>query len=534
MHKTKLLKNIICFCLSAVLILSASSVSALALTCETQYEYSTTDIAWLSDINIKLNLDSVSGLVNSLVLKPVADYPYSETAESFKKDVDNYSNIYLLNEGSPRAAYIYFFELLSSSAGMIAGEMSDSDIASFFKAQGIDFNLGDDKDSLIIARAIYTAIVTGTITDYSAGSSLDRIAVDFICNLSGMNAETLSSWMPSSENPGLDDYMLAASKCALWTAGYDVDSSTEEGEVYKLLACMVIEQNGITADTSSDFNTLKSKFLAAMLSKKYNISADWEAVGNALDNDTLALYVLKTIGMRDGVSTGERNFEDAFLFIAEKTGEFNLENEFYADIYNYTAEIPSGTSKIWVKATPVCSNGSVVIMSGDTLLENDFYTAVEIDPSDQTQTINFVVTSAQGSSTSTCTYNITLKAKAPDEAADPAEEKVSEAVDRLFLSSETLLAGVLANINLDTSNSSLLGNSVAGFDSRTKSVMTVIAPTFDDNADNGEVQTQEQCIDFLDKIGKMIDSSISGINGISVLSGLSAEDISSGFVSFSY
>lgn len=534
MFNKKLLRNIFLFVLCFVFLFADSSVCIAESFFETQFDYETSDIAWLSDLNIKLNLDTVSGIIDSLTLTPVTDYPYSETAESFKTDVDNFANINLINEGAPRSAYIYFFQILSSSEGLIAGEMSDSDIQTFFKAQGIEYDVGNDSDSLMVARAVYTAIVTGVLTDYTDSSSLEDLAVDFLCNLSGMDKDTLNSWLPDSEDAGLDDYLLATSKSALWTAGYDVENDTDESTVYKLVACMVIEKNGITADASSDFNSLKLKFLSAMLSEKYDIASDWEAVGEAIENDSLPLYVLKTIGMRDGVSVGDKNFEDAFEFIAENTDEFDLENQFYADIYSYTAEIPSDTVKLWINATPVCSNGTVVIVANGTTLKNSYYTVVDLDAADTSPLITVSVTSVQGGATSNCSYQISFAKKtSEEETVNKNTEQISEAVDKIFLSSETLLSGILQSISYDTTSS--FGKALEVFDSKTKSVMSVIAPTFEDTAESeSNVSTEEECILFLDKIGGIIDSDISGIDGIYLLSEISSDITVSDLISFDY
>lgn len=520
MSAKKLLLNIICVILCISLVSAGTMCNAAVLAFETQYDYDSANIAWLTDLSIKSDLNTVGSAVTPLTLVANSDYPYTETAESFSRDVDEYVTLYSLTQGDPKAAYLYFFELLASVSGTAAGEVTDSDIGNYLVNQGITMPSASDDDSRVVARAIYVAMITGTISNVAPGASLDEVAVNFVAKLSGSDTATIKSWMPSGADFTLDEYLLAASRFALWSAGYDVTAETDEETVYKYIAAMSIEQCGIAVDASSDFDTLRLKFLAAMLGEKYEVSLDWATLGDAVEADSIALYVLKAIGKKYGIAVGSRNIDDAFTLVAENTDVFKLEKgEFYADIFNYDVYVAEGTSKIWINPEPYNNQGTVVVTANDKVLKNSYYTEFAINDTAETQLIKIVVTSVLNQKTATCTYNVTVHSGGEVPAGAQTNTALVNAIDGVFLSSETLLAGVLANINMDTTNNALFAKTFTGLDSDSKIVLSAIAPTFGGEAEDAAQNqaSQEYCLSFLDKIGKVIDSDISGINGLDVL-----------------
>ena len=514
--------------------LLTSVCSAAILTFETQYEYDSANPAWLTDLTIKQNVDTIDGAITPLKLIPVTDYPYKDTAESFKNDVDYYTSSYLIGEDTAKAAYIYFFELLSSSSGLVAGDISDDDIRTYLRNLGVVYPTQTDDETAIVARGLYVALVTGTISSVTPGITLEELAMNFVSGLTGTDTAALKSWLPSVSEPTLDDYILAASKYTLWSAGYDVDANTDASTVYRYVAALTLEKYGITVDTTSDFDTIKLKFLAAMLGTKYGVQLNYATLGDALEADSVALYVLKLIAMDNGLSIGSRSFEDAFLFVAENTDVFALEEgEFYADIYEYDIYVAEGLSYIWLNATPYNTDGTVIISADSTILKNSYYTQFALAQDVEVQTVTITVTSVMNNQTSTCTYklNVHFGGDVPESAQ--TNTSLSDAVGRLYLSSETLLSGVLATIRMDTGVSSVLSQSFTQLETKAKTVMSVIAPTFDDESGESAAETtEEECISFLDKIGQIIDSDISGISGYGILTETSSETLANGFVTF--
>ena len=518
---------------SALTIMAAQGLWATGalFAFETQYEYESADPAWLTDLVFKEDMSSVDGLAQRCRLTAKPDYPYTETPESFAKDVSYYASLYNLNQGSQRAAYLYFFDVLSAqSGGLMAGEISDDDIRVYLESVGIEYPDDPDADELIVARALYTAMASGAFTGVASGASLEEVMVTYLASLTGVNMETLREWMPEGSVLSLDAYILAASRLALWTNGYDVVETTDEDEVFRLVAVMTIEQLGISADSSLSFDQLKYKYMAAMLGKKYGVNVDSDRLEAAVENDSLPFYMLQLIGRDYGVSVREDNctYEEAFALVAENTGVFDLEEgEFYADIKHYELTLSYQRSSLWVYPTayvPGDGNYVVAIDVNGTAVRNGYYTEVPIDPTRSSQTLAVAVTVTAGAKMSQCVYYIDVRQGTQTPKTDKQDNKPGENDSNPFISSESLVAQIMDTFGLDASIVSYLGTSFFTLALPTQNVLSYISPSFDAETlfsedtqlaavDTAPVLSDDQYKAVLDEIGNLSDVTIRGIDG---------------------
>ena len=500
---------------------------------ETQFEYESADVAWLTDLVIKEDLSSVSGLAQRCKLVPKPTYPYTETAESFRKDVARYCSLYNLNEGSQRAAYLYFFDVLSTQSGnLLAGEISDDDIRIYLESVGIEYPDSPDSDELIVARALYGAMVSGAFSGVTSGASLEEVMVTYLASLTGVNIDTLREWMPEGSILSLDSYLLAASRLALWTNGYDVDGDVAEDDVFRMVAVMTIEQLGISADSSLSFDELKHKYMAAMLGRKYGVVVDGDRLAAAVEEGTEAFYLLQLLGRQSGVSIREDNstYEEAFDLVAENTGIFDVEeDEFYADIDHYVLTLSYKRSSLWFYPTAYVSGDSAYVVSIDVNgfpIRNGYFTEVSIDPEKAYQTLAVSVAVTSEKKSSQFVYYIDLR-QGTAQQAQPAQHATSTdaVLNNPFISSESLVSEIMANFGLSYSiMSSSLGASFYNFTVPTQNVLSFITPSFDaeelfgDGAqlittDQGVVLSDAEYKAVLDEIGSLTDAKIRGIDG---------------------
>ncbi len=518
-------------CALIIFMLPFVEASAAFFTFETQYEYDAADPAWLTDLVIKEDMSSVDGMAQQCELTAKPDYPYTETAESFAQDVSYYASLYNINQGAQRSAYLYFFDVLGTQAsGVLAGEISDDDIRVYLESVGVTYPDDPGSDELVLARALYAAMVTGAFSGVTAGASLEEVMVEYLAALTGVNMETLREWMPDGSGLSLDSYILAASRLALWTNGYDVEEITDEDEIFRLIAVMTVEQLGISADSGQSFDQLKYKYMAAMLSERYDVSVDSGRLATAIENDSLPFYILQLIGLDYGVSVREDNstYEEAFDLIAENTGAFDLEpGEFYADITSYELALRYRRSSIWIYPTAYATNNddyAVAINVNGTPVRNGYYTEVPVDPMKASQTLAVTVTATSGSNTSTCVYYIDLRQGTQVAPAGEDPSLPSGVVNNPFISSESLVAQIMNSFGLDTAAVSYLGTSFFALPLPTQNVLSYISPSFDaetlfsDAAAAPAVQAvpvlpDEEYIAVLDQIGNLSDVTIKGIDG---------------------
>ena len=79
--------------LTVVMLITALStgLSAAALMMvETQYTYDSPNMSWLKGLIVKEDMNNLDGMTQRNTLVAKAEYPYSETADSFKEEVSYY------------------------------------------------------------------------------------------------------------------------------------------------------------------------------------------------------------------------------------------------------------------------------------------------------------------------------------------------------------------------------------------------------------------------------------------------------------
>ncbi len=415
--------GIACILLSVMLVFaSVIPASAAIVTFETQYDHDTINKAWLTDLTVKESLTGISDMVANVSLVAQPDYPYTETPESFKADVDDACLLYELNEGDARAAYIYLFEVLNNNSALIEDNTSDEEIRQYLIDTGIVYPDDTDADTLIMARALYVIMKSGSIDSYlqnskiPSGTALETAIVSYMSVITGIDMNAVREWTVVNDNLSLDDYILAMSKYTLWSAGYDVSKDMTEDEVYRLVALMTIRKQGITAPDDISFDEIKIRYLAAMLGTRYSVSCNADELAAAVEQDCVAFYLLQLMGQDAQLSlrADSISYDDAFLSVAEHTGRFDMElGEFYADVFNYTATLKYKRNSVWLYPTSyVCNNENnakmIKITANGELIEDGNFNEIKLDPTLDSQTITIKCTYDYNTEKYTATYYLKI------------------------------------------------------------------------------------------------------------------------------
>lgn len=524
MSGKNLLKHILSLLLVAVLLVVDIAASAAVLTFETQYDYESPNLAWLTDLVIKEDMTTIDGVAERTELIPLPEYPYTETPESFAEEVDYFTALYNLSEGSQRAGYIYFFEVLNEEAGIIAGDISDDDIREYLESSGIVYPDAPDADELVIARALFTVLVAGNVNGnlFVSGMTLEEVLVNYLTGLTGMNAQDIKDWMPESSVLSLDEYILAASKLSLWTSGYDVTADTPEDEVYRLVAVMTVKSLGLTVDSELSFEELNIEYIASLLSEKYGVFVESSKLAVAMDNDSVAYYILQLMGKDNGLSIREDNssYEDAFYLVAENSDIFDVENgEFYADITEYEVYLEKRVSSLWIYPTAYSTNreNSVpVITVNGVAVRNNYYTEIDVDASAQEQELVIVVTVSEKGNTYSCTY--TVKVHQGTYASVEGDAPANESKPEDYSSSDSVVLDVLSALGVNLDVTDILNGVFAEVPSSVTDIISYIAPTFGGSGSGTLPSTQDVSVylALLDDIGAQENLKISGIPEIDI------------------
>lgn len=537
MSKRKLLLRVFTVLLCITLLSADFFASAVLFTFETQYDYDEADVAWLTDLVIKEDMTTVEGMAQLVDIIPVPDYPYTETPDSFAKDVNYFTSLYNLQSNSTKAGYIYFFEVLNTHSEFLAGDVSDSDIEEYFEAVGISYPENIGADELLIARALYAAMVSGSLNGdiYGNGNTMEEVLVAYLASLSGTDINSLKNWMSDNSITTLNDYILAASRMSLWANGYDVTKDTEEDEVYRLVALMTVKAQGITVDGDLPFEELNLKYIAALLGKKYSVFIDSKKLGDAIDDDSVPFYILQLIGKENGVSVREDNatFEEAFNIVAENSDVFDVENDFYADIFKYEVFLSTRTDNIWVYPTAYSTNSSeysVLVSVDGTAIKNNYYNQIKVPADKEEFELNVVVTASSANDSSTCKYVILVHqgTYAGVEGDDPVTEPGSE--EHSYVSSDSLVSNILSGLGVNPLIESVINNSHPSLPSGIAGILAYSAPSFGENSQPSvSVPTEKPedsfFISVLDDVGAIMDTEIAGIPGIEFAEEYFATDV---------
>lgn len=515
-----------------IAVLTAPVADAVVFTFETQGTYDTPNSAWLTDVVINEDTATVAGIIQTANFSPVPEYKYSETPSSFKKDVSYYTSVYSLNTGMAKTGYIYLFDFLNKNSNIVSANVSDAAVRDYLEGIGIKYPSSVSTDELVMARALYTVLITGAYAGVNVdGKSLDEMIMDYVSVFTGIDAASLKKWTPGGSILSLDDYILAASKFSLWTNGYDVSAETDSDEVFRLMAVMSLEKMGISTDKNASSELIKSSYTAALLGVKYGVSLNRERLSEALKSgdEAVAFYILQALGQTAGLSIREDNcsFDDAFNLVAENTDAFNLEeNEFYADIYEYNVYLSAKRSSVWLmpKAYSGSSKNSIVelSMNGKTL-RNNYYNEIELNSSLKVQTFTLRSECTTKGKTKVCNYVFNFY----QGLNDAPKGDIPTADDfNGFVSSDTIIGSIFSSMGINRTITSVVDSFLTDVPSSVKGVISFIAPTFgeekntSDTVENSGTNYEKElvCSSILDKIGSVADIDIKGLDGIGYLS----------------
>ncbi len=378
-----LMLSFVVLCPSAFAREFAPVIDATNVGVNTQYKYEENDPSWLRQLVIKEDMLSSSGLMNEEILHPVSNYPYTSDAPHFKAQVEEYIKIYTLDEDSRRAAYIYLLEQVGALGIIAEPDTTDEDKIEWLRNQGIIITEEDEKDTekMLMASALYALlkndfyyVIKGERLEIPEGTTLEEATVLCLMGLSG-DSEDLTAFVlkffGSASIGSLDDYVYYTSLMALYTQGYvspfEIPTITRN-EVYRRVAIMTIRGAGIAIDSeTATTEEIQHKYLSAMLGTQYSVTIDPAAFKKALDKNTAPYYILQRMAYEDSkvtISQTKYSYEECFKIVLQKTHRFDLEDEFYSDIYEYDIYLENIRKNISVNTNPISKSGVKVSING--------------------------------------------------------------------------------------------------------------------------------------------------------------------------
>ncbi len=460
-------------------------MSAYALVmAETQYTYDSPNLSWLKDLIVKEDMKSVDGMSQRNTLVAKAQYPYSETPETFKEEVATYQALYTLDENMANVLYLYMLELTMSFADATDKSYSDEFIREYLESLGIVYPSEDSQETRIIARALFSIATKDENFVVKRGTGLYQAFTSYISQILGVNLDMILRFDKDADMSDLKEYVLAAGKYMLYSAGYNITKDTPEEEVYRLIAIMTIRAQGISIDSSTaTFEEIKNKYLCAIMCRIYGVSIDTNGFDNAVKNNNLAFYLLQLIGKENGVTVRDSvSYETAFDIVSKNTTFFNLEEgEFYADIYEYDVQLKYKRDTIWlypqtIGVTSESEGTKVDVFINDNDVRENYYVDVAIDKEAEMVPVIITVeyTDKTGAKISS-SYKLNIfqgKTEAvQDSTVSDAFGGITDYVDK-----------VLGDMGMDSSFADIISKVPFEIPKRILSITTLLLPKFDGNS----------------------------------------------------
>lgn len=360
----------------------------------TQYLYEEHNPSWLRQLVVKENMMSVEGMMNEKPIHPITDYPYITDAPCFAKEVNEYVTLYTLDKEAQKAAYIYVFQQLGALSIIADPEATDKSKAEWLRENGIIITKEDeeDPDAILMTSALYALmkndfyyVLTGNRITIPAGTKLEAALMMYLVALDGDDNSLLlfiEKHFNISSIISLDDYVYYTCLMALYLNGYvpsrEIPTISED-EVYRRLAIMSITQAGLSVDANSaTTEEIQVKYMAAMLGQQYDVTLDPDSVFRANRQNTVPYYIIQRMAYEDAsltISSAKYTYEQAFDILLKRTNRFDLEKEFYSDIYEYDVHLDFLRDGIYINPVPI-DTANLTVTINDTRLVVNKYTKI--------------------------------------------------------------------------------------------------------------------------------------------------------------
>lgn len=310
--------------------------------------------AWLADVYIRES--STDFVKNKLV--PRSEGIYTRTLGGFRKEVEALKEVCNLQVEDLSNAYIKIIEKvyqLMDQTGIFAEY--DTMKSYLQDEQKIVFPEDDSAVNKTYVAVAYACLkydllypVVGVHFDVPDGTSINRTVVLIVAAL-------MTDTVPADIET-IEEYAILNVKRNLIENGYKVSEDADVEEILMLYKIMMAEKQGykiknqdVANYTEEDIVNLNGAYAASVIKMAYDVSPtpeDAYLVLNSADPDAMPALILGLMIKAKGESTlGDDTLEDLFNH-ACRLGCFNLDHEFYSDIYEYDVYLEHDCKEIWI------------------------------------------------------------------------------------------------------------------------------------------------------------------------------------------
>lgn len=347
------LKKAVCVLLSLVLVVCIS-ICAFPVFAGTANNDSEENPAWLSDIYVR---ETSTDFVKN-PMYPRSEGIYSRTLGGFRKEVDGLKKLATMTSDDLGDAYekiiTQIYQIIDQTGIFDEYDVMKSYLQTEHKIVFPDDDSTVNKTYVAVAYAClkYDLLypVVGIHFDVPDGTSIDRTVVLIAAALMG---DTVPADIET-----IEDYAIYNIKRSLIENGYQVSENADADEIYSLYKIMMAEKQGYKIEnhdvanyTQKDKDYLTGAYTASIIKMTYDVSPTPEdafIVVTSSDKDAMPALILGLMIESKGESTiNDNSLEDLFKH-ACRLGLFDIDNEFYSDIYEYDVYLEYNCKSIWI------------------------------------------------------------------------------------------------------------------------------------------------------------------------------------------
>ena len=342
------------YVLLSLLLVVCLSICAFPVFAGTANNESEENPAWLSDIYVRES--STDFVKNPMV--PRSEGIYSRTLGGFRKEVAELKKLATMTADDLGDAYVkvitQIYQLIDQTGIFDDYDVMKSYLQTEHKIVFPDDDSAVNKTYVAVAYAClkYDLLypVLGIHFDVSDGTSINRTVVLIAAALMG---DTVPADVET-----IEEYAILNIKKTLIENGYKVSENADADEIYSLYKIMMAEKQGyrianqdVANYTQKDKDYLTGAYTAALIKMTYDVAPTPEdalIVVTSSDKDAMPALILGLMIESKGESTlNDNTLEDLFRH-ACRLGLFDLDNEFYSDIYEYDVYLDYNCKSIWI------------------------------------------------------------------------------------------------------------------------------------------------------------------------------------------
>ncbi|MBR3551764.1 MAG: hypothetical protein IKN72_00060 [Clostridia bacterium] len=337
-------------------------------------------MAWLDNVVIRDDATAVT----TARLVPRASYPYSKTYAEFVEEVSQYAQINDVDETTVATAYDEAAQMLYYL--VVALGMTDElpAMEAYLTEQGIALPENPQPDDTAKVAIVYAALrynaiyaLYGKEVTFAKGITLDQAEIAIM-------AELTNVFLPSGVD-SMTGFAVQAMRTHVEEFNkVPISADPSNSEVFHWVKILTAAGNDYAVPltpyaeaTSGQKAYVDYAYYASIFTTVYDVSINPVRLAQAdASDDELAVQRLLLTSMLDEKEVPYSNTattEELFDMACE-CGYFDLEEEFYSDVFNYDLYVKPDCEKLWFTPFPLASqlggdDSALTIYLGNTQMK---------------------------------------------------------------------------------------------------------------------------------------------------------------------